>query len=94
MTVVGLVVGVSMVTPGARASSTTVSVAVLVLPTSSRAVTVNTLTPASSATPAALQVVVPVATPLRPRLLDHDTSVTPRSSEATPPRVSVAVFTA
>src|SRR5207247_4659228 len=47
----------------------TVSVAVLVLPAASRAVTVSTFDPDWSTIPLALQLVVPVAVPLPPRLL-------------------------
>ena len=54
-----------------------------VLPAASRAVITMTLDPISSPT-LALQLVVPVAVPLLPRLLDHPTCATPMLSEAVP----------
>src|SRR6266852_6239347 len=65
----------------------TLRVAVPVLPTASRAVTVSTLVPATSAMPLADQLVVPVAMPLPPRSFTHETCVTPTLSDAVPPRV-------
>ena len=55
------------------------------LPAASRAVTVMTFEPLSSVM-VALQLVVPVAVPLPPRLLLHVTWVTPTLSDAVPPR--------
>jgi len=51
-------------------------------------VTVSTFDPDWSTIPLALQLVVPVAVPLPPRLLDHVTWVTPMLSDAVPPIVS------
>jgi hypothetical protein len=65
----------------------TVSVAVPVFPAASRAVTVTTFDPLSSTT-LAVQLFVPVAVPLRPRLLDQVTWVTPTLSDAVPPMES------
>src|SRR5207302_1886975 len=85
---VGLEVGVVMVTVGAVASvSVTVTVAVAVLPAASRAVIVSTFDPVWRAIPLAVQLVVPVAVPLPPRLFAHVTWVTPTSSAAVPPKV-------
>src|SRR5213079_2541088 len=52
----------------------------------SRAVTVRRLAPAWRTMPPAVQLVVPVAVPLPPRLFAHVTWVTPTASEAVPPR--------
>ena len=58
--------------------------AVALLPAASRAVIVITFVPVASGIPAALQFVVPVATPLPPRSLDHVTCVTATLSDAEP----------
>jgi hypothetical protein len=63
-----------------------VSVALLVFPAASLAVTVRMLTPLSKLMPLALQEVVPAAVPLPPRLLLHVTWVTPTLSVAVPPK--------
>ena len=65
----------------------TVSVSVRVLPAASRAVTVSTFEPDSSAMPFTDHAVVPVAVPLPPRLLLQVTCVTATLSEALPPRL-------
>src|SRR5213080_1530077 len=70
---VGLEVGVVMVT-----------VCVVVLPAASRAVIVSTFDPVWRAIPLAVQLVVPVAVPLPPRLFAHVTCVTPTLSDALP----------
>jgi hypothetical protein len=62
----------------------TVSVAVAVFPDASEAVTVMTFDPLCSPT-LALQLVVPVAAALPPRLLAQITWVTPTLSDAVPP---------
>src|SRR2546430_12078172 len=54
-------------------------------PAASRAVTVRRLAPAWRTMPLAVQLVVPVAVPLPPRLLVHVTCVTPTLSDAVPP---------
>ena len=64
----------------------TVTVSTPELPAASNAVTVMTFVPFCSGMPDALQVVVPDATPLPPRSLDHLTCVTPTLSVAVPPR--------
>jgi hypothetical protein len=64
----------------------TVRIAAFVFPAASLAVTVSTLTPLSKVMPFALQLVVPLAVPLPPRLLLQVTCVTPTLSEAVPPR--------
>jgi hypothetical protein len=56
------------------------------LPAASNAAIVTMFEPESSGI-AAVQFVVPVATPLPPRLLDHLTCVTPMLSLALPPTV-------
>src|SRR2546430_7600689 len=61
-------------------------------PAASRAVTVRTLAPVWRAIPLAVQLVVPVAVPLPPRLFAHVTWVTPTASEAVPPRASVELL--
>jgi hypothetical protein len=87
---VPVVVGVVMAIVGRVVSvSVAVSVAVAVLPAASRAVTVMTFEPDSRRIPVALQLAVPVAVPLPPRLLTHVTCVTPTLSDAVPPTVSV-----
>jgi hypothetical protein len=58
--------------------------ALALLPAASRAVRVMTFVPVASGIPATLQFVVPVATPLPPRSLDHVTCVTPTLSDAEP----------
>src|SRR5437762_866771 len=67
------------------ASNVTVMLAVLVLPAASFAVTVSTLAPDCSTIPLAVQLVVPVAVPLPPRLFAQVTCVTPTLSDAVPP---------
>src|SRR5207247_3286692 len=64
-----------------------VKVAVLVLPAASRAWTVSMFVPIWRPIPLAVQLVVPVAVPLPPRLFVHVTWVTPTLSEAVPPNV-------
>ena len=66
----------------------TVRLAVAVLPAASRAVTVSTFEPSWRAIALAVQLLVPVAVPLPPRLFTHVTCVTPTLSEAVPWRVS------
>ena len=63
----------------------TVSVSIPVFPAASRAVTVITFCPLKRAMEPTVQELVPVHVPLPPRLLDHDTWVTARLSEAEPP---------
>jgi hypothetical protein len=65
----------------------TVKVSVAVLPAASRAVMVSTFVPVCRATPLAVQLVVPVAVPLPPRLFAHRTWVTPTLSAAVPASV-------
>src|SRR5207244_4718996 len=73
---------------GAMASApVTVALAVAVLPAASCAVTVSTFVPSWRAIPLAVQLVVPLAAPLPPRLLAHVTWVTPTLSDAVPPSV-------
>src|SRR5947207_12992469 len=55
------------------------------LPAASRAVTVRTLAPVWRTMPPAVQLVVPVAVPLPPRLFAQVTCVTPTLSDAVPP---------
>jgi len=55
-----------------------------VLPAASRAVTVSTFDPACRTIPLAVQLVVPLAVPLPPRLFTHLTCVTRTSSDAVP----------
>src|SRR5438034_5046279 len=77
-----------MVTVGGMASTPlTVTLAVAVLPAASWAVTVTTFVPSWRAIPLAVQLVVPLAVPLPPRLLAHVTWVTPTLSDAVPPNV-------
>jgi len=64
----------------------TVNVSVAVLPAASWAVTVSTFAPGWMGT-LAVQLVVPVAVPLPPRLFTHVTWVTPTLSAAVPPNV-------
>jgi hypothetical protein len=71
--------------------SVAAKLAVAVLPAASRAVTVMTFEPSTSRIPLTVQVVVPEAVPLPPRLLTHVTCVTPTLSLARPPRLSVEV---
>src|SRR5204862_3335653 len=78
-------VGVVIATVGSEASNVTVMLAVLVFPTASFAVTVSTLAPDCSTIPLAVQLVVPVAVPLPPRLFAQVTCVTPTLSDAVPP---------
>ena len=65
----------------------TVKLSVAVLPAASRAVTVSTFVPGWSAIPLAVQLVVPLAVPLPPRLFAHVTWVTPMLSDPVPPSV-------
>src|SRR5207253_232647 len=60
---------------------------VAVFPAASRAVTVSRFVPSWRAIPLAVQLVVPLAAPLPPRLLAHVTWVTPTLSDAVPPSV-------
>src|SRR5207302_9746077 len=62
------------------------------LPAASRAVTVSTFDPVWRTIPPAVQLVVPVAVPLPPRLFVHVTWVTPTLSEAVPPRASAELL--
>jgi hypothetical protein len=78
---------VVIVTVGNVVSKVTVSVLVPVLPAASDAVTVSTFAPERRAIPLAVQLVVPVAVPLPPRLFAHVTCVTPMLSDAVPPIV-------
>src|SRR5436853_2854172 len=81
-------VGVVMAMVGAMASTPiTVRLAVAVLPAASCAVTVSTFVPSWRTIPLAVQLVVPLAVPLPPRLLAHVTWVTPTLSDAVPPSV-------
>jgi hypothetical protein len=73
---VGLLVGLLIVTIGAVGSYVTVIVSVEMFWATSRAVTVITLSPDCSVIPLMVQLVVPVAVPLPPRLLDQVTLVT------------------
>jgi hypothetical protein len=73
---------------GVVSFNVTVKVSVPVLPAASRAVTVSTFVPSRSTIPLAVQLVVPVAVPLPPRLFAHVTWVTPTLSDAVPPSVS------
>src|SRR6185503_11656324 len=87
------VVGVAIETAGAVVSGAlkvTVRMAVAKLPAASRAVTVSVFEPPSSVMLATLQLVVPLAVPLPPRLFDHVTCVTLVLSLAEPPRPIVA----
>ena len=68
-------------------ATATVRTATPVLPAASRAETVRVLEPGRSAIAPVLQVVVPVALPLPPRLFVQVTWVTPTLSEAVPPKV-------
>src|SRR5438128_187381 len=70
----------------------TLRVAVPVLPAASRAVIVRTFVPLCRTIPLAVQLVVPVAVPLPPRLFAHVTWVTPMLSDAVPATVSGLVF--
>src|SRR6185503_8178390 len=76
-------VGEMSVAP-AGGKNVTVSVPFTVLLAASRAVTVITVVPAPSGTLAIDQAVVPVATPLAPRLVVQLTCVTPMLSLAVP----------
>jgi hypothetical protein len=70
----------------------TVKVSVAMFPAASRAVTVSTFTPTWRAIPLAVQLVVPVAVPLPPRLFAHVTCVTATVSDAVPPSVRVGLL--
>ena len=76
-----------MATVGGVVSRVIVKLAVAVLPAASRAVTISTFVPGRSAIPLAVQLVVPVAVPLPPRLFTHVTWITPTLSDAVPPSV-------
>src|SRR5207237_723126 len=65
-----------------------VRLAVPVFPAASRAVTVTVLEPSWRAIGLVVQLLVPVAAPLPPRLFTHVTWVTPTLSAAVPLRVS------
>src|SRR5436309_7083636 len=83
-----MAVGAAMAMVGGAASFTlTVKLSVEVLPTASRAWTVSTLVPIWRTIPLAVQLVVPLAVPLPPRLFAHVTCVTPTLSDAVPPSV-------
>ena len=62
----------------------TVKMSVAVLPAASRAVTVSTFVPSWRMMPLAVQLVIPLAVPLPPRLFAHVTCVTPTLSDAVP----------
>ena len=80
--------GAVIETVGCMASTpVTVRLAVAVLPAASCAVTVSTFVPSWRAIPLAVQLVVPLAVPLPPRLLAHVTWVTPTLSDAVPPNI-------
>jgi hypothetical protein len=80
-----LVVGEVIAIVGAVASvSVAVKLEVAVLPAASRAVTVMTFAPATRRIPLAVQLAVPLAAPVPPRLLAHVTCVTPTLSLAVP----------
>ena len=68
----------------------TVSVSVVELPVASVAVTAMMLTPPASGMPDAVQLVVPMAEPLPPRLLTQVTDAMPVSSAAVPASVMLA----
>jgi hypothetical protein len=88
---VALLVGVVIVTVGCTVSAkVTVNVSVCVLPAASRAVTVITFDPVCSAIDVALQLAVPVAIPLPPRLFTQSTCVTALLSVLVPLNASVA----
>src|SRR5437762_922773 len=70
---------------GAVSVNVAVRVATLVLPAASRAWTVSMFVPIWRTIPLAVQLVVPVAVPLPPRLFVHVTCVTPTLSDAVPP---------
>ena len=76
-----------MATIGGVVSRVTVTLAVAVLPAASCAVTVSTFVPSWRAIPLAVQLVVPVAVPLPPRLFTHVIWITPTLSDAVPPSV-------
>jgi len=80
-----LEVGEVIATVGGVVSEVTVKLSVEVLPAASRAVTVSTFVPDWRTIPLAVQLVVPVAIPLPPRLFAHVTWVTPMLSDAVPP---------
>ena len=72
---------------GTASTPLTVTLAVAVLPAASDAVTVSTFVPSWMGIPLAVQLVVPVAVPLPPRLFTHVTWVTALLSAAVPPSV-------
>jgi hypothetical protein len=89
---VGEEVGAVIVHVGAIVECVTVIVSLPTFPAASRARTVMTLSPAASAIPVTVQLVVPLATPEPPvAAFVHVTCVTPMLSEAVPPRSTVAV---
>src|SRR5688572_30450112 len=92
VTNVPAVVGATTATAGACESRVTDTVAEVLLPAASSATTVIRLTPGCRAALATLQVVVPAALPLPPRLLVHVTSVTPTSSLDVPDRLTTSSF--
>jgi len=69
---------------GTVSLSVAVSVAVEAFPAASRAVMVTVLEPSWRAIPLVVQLLVPLATPLPPRLFDQVTWVTPTLSDAVP----------
>src|SRR5262249_12934578 len=82
-------VGEVMVTVGGVASTpVSATLPVDVLPAPSRRASVLTFVPSWMGIPLAVQLVVPVAVPLPPRLFAHVTWVTPTLSAAVPPRVT------
>src|SRR5262245_26488526 len=81
-------VGDVLVTVGGLVASTVLfRFAVAVLPAASCAVTVSPFVPSWMGIPLAVQLVVPVAVPLPPRLFAHVTWVTPTLSAAVPASV-------
>ena len=72
---------------GTASTPLTVTLAVPVLPAASWAVTVSTFVPSWMGIPLAVQLVVPLAVPLPPRLFTHVTWVTALLSHAVPPSV-------
>src|SRR5438034_5993178 len=77
---------------GAVSVNVAVRVATLVLPAASRAWTVSMFVPIWRAIPLAVQLVVPAAVPLPPRLFIHVNWVTPTFSAAGPPSAIEPVF--
>src|SRR3989440_148957 len=77
---------------GTVVSNVTLTLALAVLPAASVVVTVSTFVPACSTMPLAVQLVVPLAVPLPPRLLAQATRVTLTLSDAVPASVTVDAF--